>query len=97
LVLEAASDHGPTALFGGLSRTLDVDREEMAGRFRRVLEDITSGAFARRFQEEAERGYPMLEVARALMNGPGDDRRRGAAPADRQDGRSVGEGRLSWQ
>jgi ketol-acid reductoisomerase len=67
LVLEAASDHGPTALFGGLSRTLDVDREEMAGRFRRVLEDITSGAFARRFQEEAERGYPMLEVARALM------------------------------
>jgi hypothetical protein len=28
-----------------------------------------SGAFARRFQEEARDGYPMLTVARDLMNG----------------------------
>src|SRR5215470_12857810 len=66
----ASEDHGPTALFGGITRTLDLDREDMTERFRQVLHDITSGAFARRFQEEAARGYPMLEVARALVNGP---------------------------
>jgi ketol-acid reductoisomerase len=66
----AADDHGPTALFGGLTRTLDVDRAALADRFRLVLDDITSGAFARRFQQEARDGYPMLEVAHALMYGP---------------------------
>jgi ketol-acid reductoisomerase len=34
-----------------------------------VLEDIASGAFARSFQTEAESGYPMLALARALMRG----------------------------
>jgi ketol-acid reductoisomerase len=65
----AAEDHGPTALFGGITRTLDLDREELITRFRRVLADIKSGAFARRFQQEADAGYPMLGVARELMYG----------------------------
>jgi ketol-acid reductoisomerase len=65
----AAEDHGPTALFGGITRTLGLDHEELACRFRSVLGDITSGEFARRFQEEARGGYPMLGVARELMNG----------------------------
>jgi ketol-acid reductoisomerase len=41
----------------------------MADRFRRVLEDIKSGGFAQRFQDEARNGYPMLEFARAMMHG----------------------------
>src|SRR5262245_61170062 len=65
----ASEDHGPTALFGGITRTLEIDRAEMAARFRSILDDIRSGAFARRFQSEAEGGYPMLDIARAMMYG----------------------------
>jgi len=67
--LRASEDHGPTAVFGGITRSLEMDREGMAERFRTVLEDIRSGGFARRFQEEARNGYPMLEFARAMMHG----------------------------
>jgi ketol-acid reductoisomerase len=64
----AAEDHGPTALFGGITGTLDLDRAALAERFRRVVDEITSGAFARSFQAEADGGYPMLAIARDLMN-----------------------------
>jgi ketol-acid reductoisomerase len=68
-LFRASVDHGPTALFGGITRTLDLDPVELPTRFRRVLDDITSGAFARRFQQEAAGGYPMLGVAREFMLG----------------------------
>jgi ketol-acid reductoisomerase len=64
-----SEDHGPTALFGGITRTLEMDREAMATTFRAILQDIRSGGFARRFQDEAENGYPMLAVARAMIHG----------------------------
>jgi ketol-acid reductoisomerase len=67
--LRAAEEHGPTALFGGITRTLELDREAMATSFRTILKDITSGAFARRFQDEAQNGYPMLTVAREMTRG----------------------------
>jgi ketol-acid reductoisomerase len=66
----SSEDHGPTAVFGGLTRTLEMDREAMMTSFRAILEDIRSGGFARRFQDEARSGYPMLEVARSMMHGP---------------------------
>src|SRR5262252_9523298 len=66
----ASEDHGPTAVYGGMARVLELDREAIAVRFREVLEDIKSGGFARRFQEEAVNGYPTLEMARALVHGP---------------------------
>ncbi len=65
----ASEDHGPTAVFGGITRSLEMDREAMAESFRKVFEDIKSGGFAKRFQEEARNGYPMLEFARAMMHG----------------------------
>jgi ketol-acid reductoisomerase len=65
----ASEEHGPTAMFGGLLRTLELDREAMAARFRAVLEDIRGGTFARRFQDEARNGYPILEMARAMIHG----------------------------
>jgi ketol-acid reductoisomerase len=68
-LFRASEEHGPTAIFGGLLRTLELDRESMATRFRTVLDEIRSGAFARRFQDEAKSGYPVLEVARAMMHG----------------------------
>jgi len=65
----ASEDHGPTAVFGGITRSLEMDREAMAESFRKILEDIKSGGFAQRFQDEARNGYPMLEFARAMMHG----------------------------
>jgi ketol-acid reductoisomerase len=65
----ASEDHGPTAVFGGITRSLEMDRDAMAERFRHVLEDIRSGGFAQRFQDEERNGYPMLEFARAMMRG----------------------------
>jgi ketol-acid reductoisomerase len=67
--LRASEEHGPTALFGGITRTLEMDREAIAASFRTILADIASGAFARRFQEEARSGYPMLTVAREMTRG----------------------------
>src|SRR6266436_5924941 len=66
----SSEDHGPTAVFGGMIRTLEMDREAITTRFRAILEDIKSGGFARRFQEEAKNGYPMLDMARAMIHGP---------------------------
>ena len=85
----ASEDHGPTALFGGLTRSLELDRALMAERFRAILDDVRSGAFARRFQDEAGSGYPMLGLARAMIHGPSpisdaEDRLRGmSGPAPR--------------
>lgn len=66
----ASEDHGPTAVYGGITRNLAMDRGALAESFRKVLRDIQSGGFARRFQVEAQSGYPMLEFARAMMHGP---------------------------
>ncbi len=66
----SSEDHGPTAVFGGITRTLEMDREAMLTSFRTIMEDIGSGGFARRFQDEARSGYPMLELARSMMHGP---------------------------
>ncbi len=68
--LRTTEDHGPTALFGGLTRTLAMDRGSMAASFRKILRDIKDGGFADRFQSEAENGYPMLALARTMMHGP---------------------------
>ena len=57
----AAEDHGPTAVFGGITRTMAMDRGAMTESFREILQDIKSGGFAQRFQEESGNGYPMLE------------------------------------
>ena len=81
----ASEDHGPTAVFGGITRSLEMDREAMAESFRKIFDDIKSGGFAKRFQEEARNGYPMLEFARAMMHGgspitEAEDRIRRLAP-----------------
>jgi ketol-acid reductoisomerase len=54
--LRSSEDHGPTAIFGGLTRAIEIDRVDMAARFRRILEDIKSGALAERFQSDARDG-----------------------------------------
>ena len=53
----------------GSRRAIEIDREDIAARFRRVLEDIKSGAFAQRFQAEAQTGYSVLNMAQSLLRG----------------------------
>lgn len=69
-LLLASEAHGGTALFGGLVRALQIDREALRERFQAVLDDIRTGGFAKRFQQEALEGYPVLDVARQMISGP---------------------------
>lgn len=78
--------HGIVATYGGFLRTLDLDAEAMRRHFAATLDDIRSGGFARRLQEERDAGYPTLDTIDAITSG--DDPmtraegrvRRGLAP-----------------
>lgn len=61
--------HGHAAAFGGFVRLADVDQETMKARFAEVLEDITSGGFARRFQDELAAGSPTKELIQSMVAG----------------------------
>jgi ketol-acid reductoisomerase len=64
--MESVGWHGEIAQYGGFIRTLEVDRESMHRMFGAVLEDIRSGGFARRFQEEHAAGHPTLAAIDAV-------------------------------
>jgi ketol-acid reductoisomerase len=64
--MESVGWHGAVAQYGGFIRTLEVDRAGMDQVFRAALEDIRSGGFARRFQEEHDAGYPTLQAIEAV-------------------------------
>jgi ketol-acid reductoisomerase len=61
--------HGPTALFGGFMRTLQLTQADLATHFQEILAEIQDGTFARQFQAEERDGYPMLAQARSLSAG----------------------------
>ena len=61
--------HGHSAAFGGFLRLADVDQETLRRRFADTLEDISSGAFARRFQEELAAGSPTRALIDAMIAG----------------------------
>ena len=50
--------HGYAAAFGGMTRTMAVDRDVMADSMREAVKDIQSGAFAEELQAEIEAEYP---------------------------------------
>jgi ketol-acid reductoisomerase len=58
--------HGPTALYGGYVRTMQLMQTNLSSRFREILADIQSGEFAREFQAERDAGYPSLTQAQML-------------------------------
>jgi len=64
----ASDTHGPTALYGGFVRTMQLMQSDLAARFRQTLEEIQSGEFARQFQSEREAGYPMLSQAQLMSS-----------------------------
>ena len=47
----------------------ELDREAVTNNFQRVLDEIKSGAFARRFQEESGKGYPVLGTVMEMIRG----------------------------
>ena len=58
--------HGPTALYGGYMRTMQLMMTDLPSKFRETLEEIRSGEFARQFQAEREAGYPALSLAQSM-------------------------------
>jgi ketol-acid reductoisomerase len=65
----ASDTHGPTAMYGGFIRTMDLMQSGLADTFRQTLEEIGSGQFARQFQAEREAGYPSLGMAQLMASG----------------------------
>jgi ketol-acid reductoisomerase len=68
---ESVTWHGAVAQYGGFIRTLEIDRGGMDTLFRNVLEDIRSGGFAARFQEERAAGNPTLAAIEGVIAGGG--------------------------
>ncbi len=63
---ESVGWHGVVAQYGGFLRTMELDRGAMTAMFSSVLEDIRSGGFAARFQEERDAGGPTLAAIAAV-------------------------------
>ena len=62
----ASDTHGPTALYGGYLRTMQLMQSDLGVKFRETLDEIQSGEFARQFQAERESGYPTLSLAQQM-------------------------------
>jgi ketol-acid reductoisomerase len=62
--------HSLTALYGGFTRTTEVDNAGLERMFRATLRDISSGGFARRYQDEVAAGAPVLTAIRELLDRP---------------------------
>lgn len=56
--------HSQTSQYGTLSRAPRMLPEDARARFREALEEIRSGAFAREWSAEQEKGYPEFEGLR---------------------------------
>jgi ketol-acid reductoisomerase len=64
--LRTSEVHGPTAMYGGFVRSMELMLSDLPTRFRQTLAEIQSGEFAQRFQAEYEAGYPSLSQAQAM-------------------------------
>ena len=69
--LASSRAHGYAAAFGGMTRTLAIDREAMAAHMRETLAEIENGDFARALQDEFVAGYPCRTFLEQVI-GDGD-------------------------
>jgi ketol-acid reductoisomerase len=65
--IRASNAHGPTALYGGFVRTMQLMNSDLTARFRETFENIRTGGFAGQFQSERLSGYPVLSQAQAMI------------------------------
>lgn len=64
--VEQSRLHSPTSQYGGMTRSLRVDRDALRKHLLTALEEITSGAFAQEWEAERASGYKNFENLRAL-------------------------------
>jgi ketol-acid reductoisomerase len=58
--------HSLTSQYGGMMRALEMDRASLRAHFTRILDDVQSGEFARRWHQEREGNYSEFEQLREL-------------------------------
>jgi ketol-acid reductoisomerase len=61
--------HGVTAQYGGFLRTLELDMDGMRKHFAAVLDDVRSGGFAAKLQQEHDDGYPTMRSIAGITSG----------------------------
>lgn len=64
--VEQSRLHSLTSQYGGMTRSLRVDRESLQAHLQQALEEITSGAFAREWAAEQAAGHENFERLREL-------------------------------
>jgi ketol-acid reductoisomerase len=60
--------HGFVAAYGGMTRFLSLDRASRLQKYRGVLEDITSGGFAKALSAEIESGLPSQDLLQTMTD-----------------------------
>ena len=70
--LPSTLSHGFAASFGGMTRALSIDRQQMSEQMRSILGEITSGAFAEALQDEFRNGYPCRPFLNTVVGGEDD-------------------------
>jgi ketol-acid reductoisomerase len=64
--VEQSRLHSPTSQYGGMTRSLRVDREALRKHLQTALQEISSGAFAKEWAAERASGYKTFENLRNL-------------------------------
>ncbi len=64
--VEQSHLHSPTSQYGGMTRSLRVDREALRKHLLTALEEITNGDFAKEWEAERASGYKNFENLRDL-------------------------------
>jgi ketol-acid reductoisomerase len=64
--VEQSRLHSPTSQYGGMTRSLRVDRDALRKHLQTALEEISSGAFAKEWAAERASNYEKFESLRAL-------------------------------
>lgn len=63
---EQALLHSRTSQYGGMMRTLGIDREPLRKHLQQIIDEVRSGAFARQWAAEQSTGAKQFEQIRAL-------------------------------
>lgn len=58
--------HSLTSQYGGMMRSLGIDREPLRQHLLRIIEEVRSGVFARQWEQERAAGYENFERLRGL-------------------------------
>ncbi len=61
--------HGFAAAYGGMVRFMELDQESRAQNYRRVIKEITEGAFADAVSAEVELGFPSQALLNEMLHG----------------------------